>query len=110
MRTLVAILIGLASALLSSCESACFETVCGAPGGPPAPVPAVFTIAVSPGPAAIDVATQVIFTATLQNAPAGVTPADVQWALAGASCAGATCGTLTPAAAGTIVYTAPPVS
>jgi predicted nucleic acid binding AN1-type Zn finger protein len=69
-------------------------------------VPAI-TVAVAPNAASVVVSTTQNFTATVANDPAN---GGVTWALSGAGCTGATCGTLSSAssASGTpVTYTAP---
>src|SRR5271156_5403169 len=86
-------------------------SLCGCGGGSspqPAPsVPATISVTVSPATMSVQVVQSQPFTATVANdsASKGVT-----WALSGAGCSGATCGTLSAAssASGTaITYTAP---
>ncbi len=73
----------------------------------PAPIPVAVSVAVSPTTASVQVGLTQAFTATVANdgANKGVT-----WALSGAGCSGATCGTLSvrsSASGVAITYTAP---
>jgi hypothetical protein len=72
-----------------------------------APPPSPIAVSVSPSTASVQVAQQTNFVATVMNDPANK---GVTWALSGAGCSGAACGTLsaiTTASGVPVMYTAP---
>ncbi len=72
-----------------------------------APPPSPIAVFVSPSTASVQVAQQANFSATVMNDSANK---GVTWALSGSGCAGATCGSVSPASSASgaaVIYTAP---